>query len=70
MAEQALKEGDYKIGHLLARAPTRYISEAEMSEAGFSPEIFRNVNTAAEYHALMQDENMASAKEKERPKNE
>jgi len=52
-AEQALKDGDYKIGHLFSRVPTHYISEAEICEAGFSPEIFRNVNTAAEYEALL-----------------
>jgi len=51
-AEQALKDGEYKIGRLFSRAPTRCISEAEMSAAGFSPEIFRNVNTPAEYEAL------------------
>ena len=28
LAEQALKNGEYKIGHLFSRAPTRYISEA------------------------------------------
>jgi molybdenum cofactor guanylyltransferase len=52
-AEQALKDGDYKIGHLFSRVPTRCISEAEICEAGFSPEVFRNVNTTAEYEALM-----------------
>jgi len=53
LAEQALKDGDYKIGHLFSRAPTLYISETEMCAAGFSPEIFRNVNTAKEYEALV-----------------
>lgn len=53
LAEQALKEGDYKIGHMFSRAPTLYIKEAEMRIAGFSPEIFRNVNTVEEYEALV-----------------
>ncbi len=53
LAEQALKSGDYKIGHLFSHVPTRYISAAEMREAGFSPEIFRNMNTTAEYEALV-----------------
>jgi len=65
VAEQALKNGDYKIGHLFSRAPTLYISEAEMCEAGFAPEIFRNVNTAEEYEALVRDEDAALAKGKE-----
>jgi len=63
-AELALKDGDYKIGHLFSRVPTRYISEAEMREAGFSPEIFRNINTAAEYEALVLEDGAVAAKGK------
>jgi len=61
-AEHALKDADYKIGHLFSRLPTRYISEAEMLRAGFSPEIFRNVNTAAEYEALAEEEDAQLSK--------
>jgi len=64
-AEEALKDGDYKIGHLFSRVPTRYISEVEMGEAGFSPEIFRNVNTPAEYEALLLGDGAAVAKGRE-----
>jgi molybdenum cofactor guanylyltransferase len=60
-AEQALKDGDYKIGHLFSRVPTHCISEAEICEAGFSPQIFRNVNTVAEYEALVQEDSAALA---------
>ena len=56
VAEQALKRGDYKIGHLFPLAPTRYISEAEIRAAGFSPLVFRNVNTSEEYEDLVQKE--------------
>jgi molybdenum cofactor guanylyltransferase len=56
VAEQALKDSDYKIGHLFSRVPTRCISEAEVRAAGFSPEIFRNVNTTAEYEALVRED--------------
>jgi molybdopterin-guanine dinucleotide biosynthesis protein A len=56
LAEQALKQGDYKIGHMFSRAPTLVISETEMRDAGFSPQIFRNVNTAEEYEALVRDQ--------------
>jgi molybdenum cofactor guanylyltransferase len=66
VAEQALKNGDYKIGHLFPLVPTRYITEAEICEEGFSPEIFRNVNTADEYEALMREEGAALAKGKEK----
>ncbi len=65
LAEQALKNGDYKIGHLFSHAPTCYISEAEMREAGFTPEIFRNVNTVAEYESLAQEDVASLAKGKE-----
>jgi molybdenum cofactor guanylyltransferase len=54
VAEQALKSGDYKIGHLFPLAPTRYVAEAEICAAGFSPMIFRNVNTTEEYEDLVQ----------------
>ncbi len=56
MAEHALKNGDYKIGHLFPLVPTRYISEAAVRAAGFSPMIFRNVNTSEEYADLIQKE--------------
>jgi molybdopterin-guanine dinucleotide biosynthesis protein A len=56
VAEQALKRGDYKIGHLFSLAPTRYISENEICAAGFSPMLFRNVNTFEEYEDLVQRE--------------
>jgi len=62
IAERALKSGDYKIGHLFPLVPTRYIPEAEICKAGFSPEIFRNVNTAEQYEALVRDEGAALAK--------
>jgi molybdopterin-guanine dinucleotide biosynthesis protein A len=56
VAEQALKRGDYKIGQLFSLAPTRSISEAEIRAAGFSPILFRNVNTFEEYEDLVQKE--------------
>jgi molybdenum cofactor guanylyltransferase len=65
LAEQALKDGEYKVGHLFSRAPTLYISQAVICEAGFTPEIFRNVNTTEEYEALMRDEGEVLAEGKE-----
>ena len=62
LIEQALQNGDYKIGHLFSHAPTRYIAEGEMRKASFSPEIFRNVNTAEEYASLLQEARLAPAK--------
>lgn len=60
VVEQALRNGDYKVGHLFPLAPTRYISEAEISAAGFSPMIFRNVNTSGEYEDLIKGEDALS----------
>jgi ABC-type transporter Mla maintaining outer membrane lipid asymmetry ATPase subunit MlaF/molybdopterin-guanine dinucleotide biosynthesis protein A len=54
--EDALKRGDYKIGHVFQSVATRYLSEAEIRAAGFSPELFRNVNTTEEYKTLVQAE--------------
>jgi molybdenum cofactor guanylyltransferase len=56
LAELALKAGNYKIGHLFTRAPTLFLSETKIREAGFSPEIFRNVNTAEEFETLVRDQ--------------
>lgn len=51
-AEQALKGADYKIAHLFAKAPTRYLSEQEIVSTGFSLEVFVNINTREEYQRL------------------
>ena len=50
--ERALNAGEYKIGHLFAQVPTRIVAEPEIRAAGFSPEIFRNVNTSEDYERL------------------
>ena len=50
--EQALKTGDFKVSHIFPLLPTRYVSETELHAAGFSPDIFRNINTPAEYEAV------------------
>jgi molybdenum cofactor guanylyltransferase len=47
-AENALREGRYKIDALFEDAPTQAIVEAELESAGFSPKIFRNLNTPEE----------------------
>jgi molybdopterin-guanine dinucleotide biosynthesis protein A len=65
VAEQALKRGDYKIDHLFPLAPTRYISESEIRAAGFSPTVFRNVNTFGEYEGLVQQADALGARGKE-----
>lgn len=48
-AEQALRVGDYKIDRLFSRVSTRVLDEQEIVASGFSPDIFRNINTPEEY---------------------
>jgi len=47
-AEQALKLGRYRIDTLFDRASTLVIEEAELRDQGFSPDLFRNLNTPEE----------------------
>jgi molybdopterin-guanine dinucleotide biosynthesis protein A len=49
VAEQVLQQGTYKVGQLFSRVPTCVISEGEILAAGFSPELFQNINTPEEY---------------------
>ena len=52
-AESALRAGEYKVDRLFSILPTRIVGESEWRAAGFSPDIFRNVNTPEEYEALV-----------------
>jgi molybdopterin-guanine dinucleotide biosynthesis protein A len=49
MAEQSLREGKNKIDTLFARVRTRVIDENELLRAGFSAEMFQNLNTPEEF---------------------
>lgn len=51
-AEQALANRDLKVSNLFTKVPTQRIAEHEMMAAGFSPEIFTNVNTPGEFERL------------------
>lgn len=51
-AEQALKAGSNKIDSLFAAIPVLCIEEQEITNAGFSVEMFRNVNTPEELKAV------------------
>ena len=64
-AERALTSGDYKIGHLFDTVPTRIISQDEIIAAGFSPDLFRNVNTLAEYAELLKPKDLRTEAGKE-----
>ena len=54
IAEQALAEGRNKIDDLFSQVSTRVIDEPELARAGFSAELFANVNTPAEYKSIVQ----------------
>jgi molybdopterin-guanine dinucleotide biosynthesis protein A len=45
VAEQSLREGKNRIDSLFAKVETRLIEQDELVRAGFSAEMFRNVNT-------------------------
>ena len=47
-AEEALRAGQNRIDRLFAQVRTRVIEQEELEAAGFSPTIFRNLNTPEE----------------------
>jgi molybdopterin-guanine dinucleotide biosynthesis protein A len=47
-AEKALKEGRHRVDALFAAANTLTITEKELEAAGFSPSLFRNLNTPSD----------------------
>lgn len=51
VAESALRAGQNKIGRLFDQVPVRVIAERELKDAGFSINIFRNLNTTDDLQA-------------------
>jgi len=51
LAERALREGRYKIDALFDAASVQVITEEELEVAGFSPRVFRNLNTPQDLDA-------------------
>lgn len=51
VAEPALREGSNRIDALFAQVETRVIAEEELSRMGFSSDMFRNLNTPAEFES-------------------
>jgi molybdopterin-guanine dinucleotide biosynthesis protein A len=49
LAECALRTGNNKIDRLFVPADTRVLEEYELKRSGFSPEMFRNVNTPEDW---------------------
>jgi molybdenum cofactor guanylyltransferase len=48
-AEECLRQGKNKIDPLFARVQTKVIEESELLQHGFSPGLFRNLNTPEEF---------------------
>jgi molybdopterin-guanine dinucleotide biosynthesis protein A len=55
IADRALASGHNKIDALFSDVPVRVIDEEEIKSAGFSPSMFRNLNTPAEWEAGKRD---------------
>lgn len=54
-AQNSLRAGKNKIGPLLDEVKTRVIEPEQLREAGFSMEMFRNLNTPAEWEAALRE---------------
>jgi molybdenum cofactor guanylyltransferase len=54
-AEAALKAGRYKIDALFASLNVQAIEGEELAQAGFAPEMFRNLNTANDLEAARRE---------------
>jgi molybdenum cofactor guanylyltransferase len=54
-AENSLRAGKNKIGPLLDKVKTRVIEPDELTQAGFTGEVFRNLNTPAEWEAARRE---------------
>ena len=50
--EHALTMGDFKVDHIFSSIPTRCVPEVELLAAGFSSDIFCNVNTRDDYETV------------------
>jgi molybdopterin-guanine dinucleotide biosynthesis protein A len=55
-AEQSLRAGRYKIDTLFVAPWTLAIQEDELEAAGFSPKMFRNLNTREELEAVQKED--------------
>ncbi|HME34108.1 MAG TPA: molybdenum cofactor guanylyltransferase [Candidatus Sulfotelmatobacter sp.] len=55
-AEQALRAGRYRIDALFEAADTQVIGEEELEAAGFSSNVFRNLNTREELEAVQRED--------------
>jgi molybdopterin-guanine dinucleotide biosynthesis protein A len=50
--EEAIAAGEYKVDRTFAKVPTRFLSEREINAAGYSADLFANVNTPEDFELL------------------
>lgn len=62
IAEQSLREGKYKIDPLFRRVKVFSIEEHELRERGFSPDMFRNLNTPEDWRSAQVSAESESSK--------
>lgn len=62
VAEQALRDGKYKIDPLFRRVQVCAIEEDELRDRGFTPAIFRNLNTPEDVQAALSEEKAAASR--------
>ena len=55
-AQRSLEAGENKIDRLFSAVPTCVIEEEQLASAGFSMEMFRNVNTREEWEEVLSTE--------------
>jgi molybdopterin-guanine dinucleotide biosynthesis protein A len=55
IAERALQDGRYKIDALFDPSSTQVVEEGDLEAAGFSPRMFRNLNTLEELEQASQE---------------
>jgi ABC-type transporter Mla maintaining outer membrane lipid asymmetry ATPase subunit MlaF/molybdopterin-guanine dinucleotide biosynthesis protein A len=68
IAEAALRAGHYKIDPLFESVPVQVIEEMELAEAGFSPTMFRNLNTLEDLEAAARYMKTAEERPAESPR--
>jgi molybdenum cofactor guanylyltransferase len=62
IARRSLESGENKIDRLFANIPKRIIEEEQLTKAGFSSEMFRNLNTPEEWKEVSSDGQRAPRK--------
>ena len=66
VAEQSLREDNYKIDPLFRRIKVLSVEEQELRQRGFSPKMFRNLNTPEDWRSAQESAQTESSKSSQR----